>query len=157
MPDRIVLTISLDPVLDPRLSPGAVRCLALLRSLAGHARTVSTLTCSLARQLGRCVNTVRAYRAALAAAGYIDWQTDPTTGITTMTILAPVEPPSRRGGAQFAAPIKPSKVIQAPFDHLVRRARAAKMLLNRVLRPQLPIRTPEQQIAILLGRVPMPV
>ena len=99
--DRIVLTTSLDPFLDPRLRPGAVRCLGLLRSLAGHSRLLSTLTASLARQLGRCTNTVRHYRDELVDAGYICWTTDRRTGIVIVLIRSTVEPPSRRAAMGF--------------------------------------------------------
>jgi hypothetical protein len=67
--NRIVLPTSLDPFLDAGICPGAVRCLGLLlRSLAGHTRTLRTLTSSLARQLRRCPNTIRNYRDQLVEA-----------------------------------------------------------------------------------------
>ena len=86
MSNRIVLTMSLDPYLTPILRPGSVRCLVLLRSLAGHERMFTTFTKSLATQLRRCVNTVRAYRDELVEAGYIHWTTNSRTGIVTVMI-----------------------------------------------------------------------
>jgi hypothetical protein len=119
MDTRILLTCSLTPFLDDTICPGAVRCLALARSLAGHSRTFQTLTSSLARQLNRCTNTVRNYRDQLVEAGYLWWETNKRTGITTIFIRGAVEPPSRRaalgleGGAQFVVPIKSSKILPA--------------------------------------------
>jgi hypothetical protein len=132
---RIVLTTSLDPYLDPRLCPGAVRCLGLLRSLAGHSRLLHTLTASLATQLDRCTNTIRNYRTELVEAGYIWWTTDRRTGIVTVLIRGAVEPPSRRaalglgGGAQFSAPIKSSIPLRLPS--LPERAREKARLLTK--------------------------
>lgn len=158
--NRIVLTTSLDPFLDDRLRDGSKTCLTLLRSLAGHARMFQTLTCSLARQLDRCTNTIRAYRDELVEAGYIWWTTDRRTGISTIFIRTAVEPPSRRaaleGGAQFLAPIKPSKEILPPQRRPAVWQAPVKALVKGVLRPIRtfcpPVRTVAEQIAILMGR-----
>ncbi len=124
---RIVLTMALDPALDGALCPGAVRCLLLVRSLAGRSRVLHTLTQSLATQLDRCTNTVRSYKDQLVAAGYLTWTTNVHTGISTIHVLDAVEPaqegqgkrvePPRpkdwRKGAQFSAAINQLKEIRA--------------------------------------------
>ena len=131
-------------------------------SLAGKARVLCTLTCSLARHLGRCVNTVRTYRDQLVAAGYLAWVTDRRTGVTTIEVLAPVEVGTARQGRgrdKAAWPVEPA---QASWHH-----RGAQFLAhinkNPILKGflgtarcvpyeiQPPRYTPEEQIAILLG------
>lgn len=161
MSNRIVLTTSLDPFLDRRLRGDAPRCLALLRSLAGHARTFTTLTSSLAKQLGRCTNTIRNYRADLVAAGYIWWTTDPRTGHTTVLIREAVEPPSRRaaladpqGGAQIVAAVKTRPVLTPSRTNAAACASAVRGLIGGLLgrpRPMIqpPARTVAEQIAAL--------
>jgi hypothetical protein len=94
--DRIVLTMSLDPALDRGICGNTHKTLALIRSLAGHSCKLVTLTCSLARQLGRCTNTVRNHYRELEASGYLWWQPDQRTGLTTLYVREAVEPPSRR-------------------------------------------------------------
>lgn len=158
---RIVLTTSLDPFLDPRLRPGAVRCLGLLRSLAGHSRLLSTLTASLARQLDRCTNTIRNYRDELVSAGYIWWTTDRRTGVVTVLIRTAVEPQSRRaalgceGGAQIGAHVNTRKEVQPPslrLDMQVKARLLAKWLPARPrLAPHDPVRTVAEQLAMLLA------
>ena len=96
MSDRIVLTMSLDPALDRAICGNAHKTLALIRSLAGHGRKLVTLTCSIARQLGRCTNTVRNHYRELEEAGFIWWQSDQRTGLATLYVREAVEPPSRR-------------------------------------------------------------
>jgi hypothetical protein len=95
-PGRIVLTTSADPLLDLSLSDGAVRLLMLIRSLAGHSRTLVTLTQSLATQLRRHPDTIRKWRDELEAGGYIHYRTDQSSGFTTIMVREAVEPPSRR-------------------------------------------------------------
>jgi len=135
---QICLTMSAAPILDRQINGPALRCLALVRSLAGHRRMFQTLTQSLATQLDRCTNTIRTYRDQLVAAGYIWWTTNKRTGITTIMIREAVEPPSRRakleaerqaesypqGGAQFSASIKTRKILP-PFQHLAEAGRRA--------------------------------
>ena len=104
---RIVMTMALEPALDHALSPGAYRCLVLVRSLAGKARILRTLTCSLARQLNRCVNTIRTYRDQLVLAGYLSWSTDLRTGVTTIEVLSPIEPGASKQAKQLW-PIEPT-------------------------------------------------
>ena len=154
MDTRILLTCSLTPFLDDAICPGAVRCLALARSLAGHSRTFQTLTSSLARQLNRCTNTVRNYRDQLVEAGYLWWETNKRTGVTTIFIRSAVEPPSRRaalgleGGAQFVVPIKSRKILP-PCTNTVRRQESLPTNKNEFVRarPQLPQRTVAEQLA----------
>jgi hypothetical protein len=154
--DQIVLTCSLTPFLDDTICPGAVRALALCRALAGHRRTFQTLTCSLARQLGRCTNTVRNYRDQLVEAGYIWWTTNQRTGIATIFIRGAVEPPSRRaalgleGGAQFVAPIKSRKILP-PCTTTVRRQESLPTNKVGLVKPspQPPQRTIAEQLAAI--------
>jgi hypothetical protein len=162
--------MSLETALDATINGGAYKCLALIRSLAGHARILRTLTKSLATQLGVCTNTIRNYRDALVEAGCIWWQTNQKTGITTIMIREKVEPPSRRarleaerqaeawprapqparwgGGAQTLSPIKASKKDSSfiqwglPVDNWKRGSGSGA---------QLPIRTVAEQIAAMLS------
>jgi len=161
MDTRILLTCSLTPFLDDTICDGAVRFLALARSLAGHRRMFETYTKSLATQLGRCTNTIRNHREQLVEAGYLWWSTNKKTGITTIFIRGAVEPPSRRaalgleGGAQFVAPIKSRKIIP-PYRTTVRHAaRQESPLMNtsEVVRPRplLPQRTVAEQLAAIFG------
>ena len=164
---RMIPAMALGPALDRCLSPGAFRCLALIRSLAGKARTLRTLTCSLARQLHRCVNTIRTYRDQLVAAGYLSWSTDPQSGVTTVDLLEPVEvqsrpamkapapwpvepspAPWRRGGAQFPAPI--NRTLYKHFLLGTARDMPPGLPMGEPL-PQPPRYTPDEQIAIILG------
>lgn len=159
---RIILAMSLDPALNRALSPGAYRCLALVRSLAGKARVLRTLTCSIARQMDRCVNTVRTYRDQLVAAGYLAWATNRRSGVSTIEVLAsvevqtagqgrvrekaswPVEPtpaPWLRRGAQFLAHINRNPILKG----FLATARGTPYEI------QPPRYTPEEQIAILLS------
>jgi len=92
--DGIVLTLSAEPLGD--LRPGPLRLLLGLRKLAGGSRRLVTYTRSLATLFGRCVNTIRNWRAELVDFGYIHWMTDPRSGQTTILIRERVEPPSRR-------------------------------------------------------------
>jgi hypothetical protein len=90
---RFVRAISLDPVLDWGLSDGAVRCLQLVTSLAGGVgRSFVTLTCSIARQLGRTRRTVQYYWSQLVEAGYIERTFDRKTGFVTITVTDAVKP-----------------------------------------------------------------
>ena len=154
MDTRILLTCSLTPFLDDAICPGAVRFLALARSLAGHRRMFETLTSSLATQLGRCTNTIRNYREQLVEAGYLWWSTNRITGITTIFIRGAVEPPSRRaalgleGGAQFVAPIKSRKILP-PCITTVRRQESLPVNKVELARPRPlpPQRTVAEQLA----------
>jgi hypothetical protein len=155
--------MALQPALDRALNAGAYRCLTLLRSLSGRARTLDTLTCSIARQMGKCTNTIRTYRDQLVAAGYVWWTTNRRTGITRVLILDPVEPVERtagqeraawpklpspanwRGGAQFSALINSGKKVRA-FQSLVDNLRRKPGALA-----QAPTHTPEEYLAIVLS------
>jgi len=93
---RFVRPISLDPVLDWNLSDGAARCLQLVMSLAGGVNKVFvTLTCSIAKQLGRTTRTVQNYWNDLAAAGYLHRSFDRKTGLVCVTVTAAAAPPQR--------------------------------------------------------------
>jgi len=121
----------------------------------------ATLTKSLATQLGRCVNTVRAYRDELVQAGYIWWTTNPRTGVATVMIRSSVEAPSRQtalvhtGGAQFSAPIKSRKNLTYPRPAVHPRTQPFLRDFGRhICQPQDPLRSPAEQIAMLLGDPP---
>ena len=94
----IVLTMS-DAVINRSLQyRAALPFLLLLRERAGHRRMFSTLTCSLATELGcKSKNTIRNYRRYWAANGMIAYgPPDILTGEVTYYILEDVEPPSRQ-------------------------------------------------------------
>jgi hypothetical protein len=93
---RFVRATSLDPVLDWGVCDGAVRSLQLITSLAGGVgHALVTLTCSLARQLGRTTRTLQNHMNALTAAGYLNRSTDRRTGRVTLVVTEAVAPPKR--------------------------------------------------------------
>jgi hypothetical protein len=136
--------MSLDATLDWGVSDGAARTLALVVSLAGGAgRTLVTLTCSIARQLGRTARTVQNHWNALVAAGYITRATDRRSGLSTITVTDLVKPPPMpekpkqwprlprplagwrrvaKGGAKLAAQIKAKVLPSAAFTAVVQAA-----------------------------------
>lgn len=155
--EGLILTLDAEPLAT--LRPGPLRFLLALRKLAGHSRRFLTYTKSLAKLLGRCPNTIRAWRNELVEKGYIHWLTNARTGQTTILIRMAVEPPSRRnqvdppkrkpglwwkkpkdssawrGGTQFFASIKPKKEIGG---------------VGRILPPiQAPVRSVEEQLRLL--------
>jgi hypothetical protein len=86
--------MSLDPTLDWSISDGAARTLALVVSLAGGAgRSLVTLTCSIAKQLGRTARTIQNHWNAVVDAGYITRTTDRRSGLVTITVTDLVKPP----------------------------------------------------------------
>jgi hypothetical protein len=96
----------LDPTLDWTLSDGAARTLALVVSLAGGAgRSLVTLTCSIAKQLGRTARTIQYHWNALVAAGYITRATDRRSGLVTITVtdLVTLKPKKRCAGDGMSA------------------------------------------------------
>src|SRR3954454_3381236 len=133
---RWVGQMSLDPVVDWTLSDGAARCLQLVVSLAGGAgRSLVTLTCSIAKQLGRTPRTVQNYWKALVEAGFIERTFDRRSGFVTITVTDLVKPPPMpekpkpwprlpspkagwkrvtKGGAKLIAHIK-AKVCESPL------------------------------------------
>ena len=93
---RFVRVTRLDPVLDWRVSDGAARCLQLVVSLAGGVGQVFvTLTCSVAKQLGRTTRTVQNYWRDLTAAGYLHRSFDRKTGLVTVLVIDTVAPVAR--------------------------------------------------------------
>ena len=126
MSDRIVLTMSLDPALDRAICGNAHKTLALIRSLAGHGRKLVTLTCSIARQLGRCTNTVRNHYRELEEAGFIWWQSDQRTGLATLYVREAVEPPSRRTRLEAERQAEAQAELERRVvDHVLEAARRA--------------------------------
>jgi DNA-binding transcriptional regulator YhcF (GntR family) len=124
--DRIVLTMSLDPALDRGICGNAHKTLSLIRSLAGHGRRLVTLTCSLARQLGRCTNTVRNHYRELEEAGYLWWQSDRRTGLATLYVREAVEAPSRRARLEAERQAEAQAELERRVvDHVLEAARRA--------------------------------
>lgn len=144
---RWIDRINLDPIVDWTLSDGAARTLALVVSLAGGAgRAVVTLTCSIARQLGRTTRTIQNHWNLLAAAGYITRSTDRRSGLVTIVVTDLVRPPPMpekpkqwprlpnplrgwprripRWGAKMGAHIKPKTAESALLEAAVRAAEA---------------------------------
>ena len=76
--EGVILTLNARPLFQ--LKAGPLRFLLGLRKLAGHSRSFETLTCSLAKLFGRCVNTIRTWRNELVEQGYIQWILDRRTG-----------------------------------------------------------------------------
>jgi hypothetical protein len=78
-----------------------------------------TLTCSLARQLGRTPNTIRNYYRALVAAGLLTWTTDRKSGMVTLVLSETVEPPERKAEAPDLCPTDGTKAQAArPWPRL---------------------------------------
>lgn len=142
--------MSLDPTLDWGVSDGAARTLALAVSLAGGpGRSIITLTCSIARQLGRTTRTIQNHWNELTAAGYINRSTDRRSGLVTITITDLVKPPPMpetnkpwprlpmpggwrrrvaKGGAKLASRIKAKFLPSALLDSDVGAAEAGFLL-----------------------------
>lgn len=156
---RIVLTMALEPALDRSISPGAYRCLVLLRSLAGRARQVRTLTCALGRQLGRCTNTIRTYRDQLVGAGYVWWATDRRSGVTTVVIRSAVEVGPATGQGRGVWPREPQPAPWhgrgAQFLMHIKQNQSLRRVLDKrrpgAVVPQPPRFTVEEQLAIVLS------
>ena len=122
---RFVRPLSLDPVLDWNLSDGATRCLQLVMSLAGGAGKVFvTLTCSVARQLGRTTRTVQNYWNDLTAAGYLLRSFDRKTGLVSVTVTDAAAPVARVGDQpadNWPKPPAPEKAGKTGFRARLRR------------------------------------
>jgi hypothetical protein len=122
---RFVRPLSLDPVLDWNLSDGATRCLQLVMSLAGGAgKVLVTLTCSIAKQLGRTTRTVQNYWNDLTAAGYLRRSFDRKTGLVTVTVTDDAAPLARVGDQppdNWPKPPAPQKTGKTGFRARLRR------------------------------------
>nr|WP_294521773.1 hypothetical protein [uncultured Rhodopila sp.] len=122
---RFVRPLSLDPVVDWDLSDGATRCLQLVMSLAGGAgKAFVTLTCSIAKQLGRTTRTVQNYWNDLSAAGYLRRSFDRKSGLVTVTVTEAAAPVARVGDQPADAwpkPPAPEKAGKTGFRARLRR------------------------------------
>jgi len=114
---RFVRAVSLDPVLDWTLPDGATRTLQLVLSLAGGiGKPLQTLTCSIARQVGRTARTIRNHWIALEAAGWITRTLDRRTNIITVTVTEAARPPEVRSEnpAPWPQPPQPKPLPNKP-------------------------------------------
>ena len=87
---RYVPELGLDVTLN--IHATAHRLISLIRSLAGRALQIETLTVSLAKALGVTRRCIQQARAKLVATGLIAHSVDWRTNVVTLTILAPALP-----------------------------------------------------------------
>lgn len=113
---RFVRAVSLDPVLDWTLGDGPLRTLQLVLSLAGGVgRPLVTLSCSIARAIGRTTRTVQNHWRALVDAGWIMRSFDRRTGLVTITVTEAARTPESRSENPAPWPQEPQpKAINAP-------------------------------------------